>query len=263
MGKRLLPVLFVGLVLLSGTALAKSASHTVTELKYAEGLFQLGLPDFANMVLDQLETNPDAAVRLKQFQFRLATKEGLKQAEKEVAGEPADATETWHMKLALADGYYAWGKHAKAFDIYNAFIKRFNQTQDADERKILTEVIHRYAQMLGIVGQLKESLAAYRRVDLEKVERPVKRQLLAEQAELMLRICEQCAKVERTKHLAAAEKICDDLMLVQDLWGGKAIVAKAHILLLRGEPKKAEEMLKTSLPTLIELDRRLQEETAR
>lgn len=261
MDKRLLPVLFVGFVLLSGTALAKSASHTDTELKYAEGLFQLGLPDFADMVLDQLETNPDAAVRLKQFQLRLATKNGLEWAEKEVAGAPADATETWHMKLALADGYYAWGQHAKAFDIYNGFIARFSKTQDAGEVKVLTGVMHRYAQMLGIVGQLEESLAAYRRMNLEKVERHVKRQLLAEQAELMLRICEQCSKDDRSKHLAAAEKICDDLMLVQDLWGGKAIVAKAHILLLRGEPKKAEEMLKASLPTLVELDRRLQKES--
>lgn len=261
MDNRLLPALFAGLVLLSGTALAKSANHTDTELKYAEGLFQLGLPDFASMVLDQIEGDADAVVRLKQFQFRLATQEGLAWAEKEIAGAPADAKETWHMKLALADSYYARREYAKAFDIYDGFLQRFAHDAQADEARLVAEIAHRHAQMLRITGQLEKSLDAYRKVDLTHVERPIQRQLMAEQAELILSICEQCKPEERTTHLATAEKLCDDLMLVQDLWGGKAIVTKAHIFLLRGEPAKAREMLEASLPTLVKLDQRLQEES--
>lgn len=261
MDKRMLPVLLVGFVLATGTALAKGSSHTDTELRYAEGLLQLGLPDFAGMVLDRLEDDPDGTVRLKQFQVLLMTEEGLARAEKEVANAPADEKSTWHMKLALADAYYAWGKHSRALDMYDAFIEHFAGTSEAGETELLVNVTHRYAQMLTMMGQHEKSLAAYRKLDLDKVHRLLKRQILAEQLELILRICEKGEPKDRAEHLAAAEKIADDLMLVQDLWGGKAIVAKAHVLLLRGERDKARKMLEASLPTLVELDRRLQEES--
>ncbi|MFC1463147.1 hypothetical protein ACFLQU_06055 [Verrucomicrobiota bacterium] len=261
MNAKLLSALLAAVVLFAGNAFATNGNHTDTELRYAEGLFRLGCPDFANIVLDRLETTDAFAVRLKRFQLRLVSTGGIAWAKKKIAKEPPGARETWLLKLALADGHYAWGQHNEAFGIYRQFIERYSKTGRAEDLDLLTKTAHRYAQMLLLTGRLKESLKAYGSINLDKVERHVKRQLLAEQAELMVRICEDGDKTAMARHLPAAEKICDDLMLVQDLWGGKAIVVKAHIRLLQGQPMKAKEMLLASMSFLADLDRQLREES--
>ena len=81
------------------------------ELQYAEALTAMGLPDFAEIVLDRLPPDVGARKVVLELQTLLATGQ-FDEVKKIIARRPNQGSEdVWAMKLTLGDYYYRWGKY--------------------------------------------------------------------------------------------------------------------------------------------------------
>jgi len=224
------------------------------ELEYIRQLqTSLFMPDFADLVIQDLKRNyPEAAV-----QVRVAEVEGMlsqgKFAEVKAivdARPDANSVETWGMRLALGDGYFAFDKYAEAKAIYDAFFKLYEKPPP-ELATFYWKSAYKYAQMMLRLKQDRVALDAYRRMLKQKLEVPVERQARAEMAELMVRIADETkTPAEKTALLNEADKVVDALLWQQDIWFGKAIVLKAHVKLLGGKVEEAQKMVENYLPQL-------------
>ncbi len=224
-------------------------------LRYARGLLQqLRLPDFADMVIAELERKfPEAKARFAALKLEGELARGMfEEVKKRIAAEPGqDSAEVWAMKLTLADAYYAYSKYAEAKGLYEAFFTRFEKETPPELLTFYSESAYKYAQMLLYLNELRGGLKAYERVLKTKLDQHVARQCLSEMADVALRIAKETADAqEREKMLRDAESWADQLLWVQDIWFGKAIVAKAHVIMLRGKPDDAKKLVDGYMPTL-------------
>ena len=62
---------------------------------------------------------------------------------------------------------------------------------------------------------------------------------------------------ERDRYLYVADKICDEVMWVQDLWFGKAIVMKGHMMMMKGDANGAIKLVEDNMEFLREIDKSL------
>ncbi len=225
------------------------------ELRYIAGLRELRLFDYADLLLPELKRRyPDASARLKVIELEGRLVKGEFDAVKAlIAAEPQpDAVETWVMKLALADAYYAFGKYADAKGLYEAFFKRFEKP-GPDVAPFFMESSYKYAQMLIYLKEHQAALAAYRRVLSVPLEPHIERQCKAEMSELAIKVVEadeQLKKEARAALLKDAAGWADGLLWQQDIWFGKAIVIKSHILMLNGKAEDAKKLVEDYMPQL-------------
>ena len=101
----------VAAVMVSGAPVRgqdSAAAAQDLELRYVDGLNKLGLPTYAQLVLDKLGSGPE--VKARRLESALQRGE-FEQVIATIAaeGDPSSLT-AWAMKLKLADGYFAWGK---------------------------------------------------------------------------------------------------------------------------------------------------------
>ena len=227
------------------------------ELEYIRQLqTSLRMPDFADLVIQDLKRKyPEASV-----QVRVAEIEGLLSQGKFAdvkamidARKDTDSVETWGLRLALGDGYFAFGKYPDAQAIYDAFFKRFEKPPP-ELMTFYRDSSYKYVQMLLLLKKDREALEAFRRVLKQKLEENVERQFRSEMAELMVRISDDTKDdKEKTALLAEADKVVDALLWKQDIWFGKAIVLKAHVKLIQGKVEDAQKMIENYMPQLKEI----------
>jgi tetratricopeptide (TPR) repeat protein len=166
------------------------------------------------------------------------------------ARKDVDSVETWGMKLALGDGYFAFGKYNEAKAIYDAFFKRF-ETPPPELATFYRDSAYKYAQMMLRLKQDRAALGSYRRMLKQKNEPNVERQVRAEMAELMVRVADDTKDAaEKKALLIEADKVVDALLWQQDIWFGKAVVLKAHVRLIEGKVEDAQKMVENYLPQL-------------
>lgn len=257
-----------------------AGSELETGLRYVQALQRNYFLDIADAVLKELTAKfPDAAVRVAQLQLEADLMRGkfddvkAQIAAAEKAGKGEDIV--WAMRLALADSYYSYARYDECSAIYGSFFAKY-QKKDKDGKitidvpaslaSTFTGAAYKYAQML--IGMKKRELA----IDLYKVlvKQPglpdhIKRQCLGETAELCIAIADDTkdAKI-REARLTEADKLADGLLWEQDLWFGKAIVFKAHVLMVRNKPEEAQKLVDDYMTALQDIHKelvRIQEET--
>jgi len=224
-----------------------------TEFKYIDLLQQMRMPDIAEEVINEAKKRfPEAAA-----QFKVRETQGLLYLGKfdEVraiidAIKDKNSAEFWALTLAMADAYYAYQKYADADKLYLEFFKKVDKPSPA-LAGFYRDSAYKYAQMLLYLGKDREALDAYRRLSKVPLDEDQARNVNAEMAELMLKLAHDMKKKEeRDALLKEAEAVVDKLLWKQDIWFGKAIVMKAHIFMLRGSVKGAQDLVENYMPQL-------------
>lgn len=237
------------------------SEETRRELQYAQALTEMGLPDYAEIVYTRID-DPQASGWIRVIALQGLIAQGrFDEVKAIIAREPdQDSQDTWAMKLALGDGFYAWGRYGEAQGIYESLFRAYPDGPPEAINDFYMNSAYKYAQMLILMGERRQALAAYDRVLKAKVETHVRRQVLGEKAELMLQIADSARGEERDKLLAEVEQICNDLLWVQDLWFGKAIVLLAHTRMLQGNVDGASRLIEDYRPQLRAIDEVLRQQ---
>lgn len=213
----------------------------------------LRMPDFADLVIQDLKRNyPEAAVQLRVVEIEGMLSQGKFAEVKALidARTDADSVETWGLKLALADGYFAFGKYNEAKALYDAFFKRYEKPPP-ELASFYRDSAYKYVQMMLLLKQDRVALDAYRRMLKQKLDVNVERQVRAEMAELMVRVADDTQKeADKKALLNEADKVVDALLWSQDIWFGKAVVLKAHVKLMGGKVEDAQKMVENYMPQL-------------
>jgi TolA-binding protein len=228
------------------------------ELQFVDKLLDEGMPTHAAFVLQRIQLPPEVmAIR----EIRSLTARGeFEKAEAIVASNSGKTQQAMSLKLALADGYYVWGQYQKAQALYDEFFKAFPQGPDAAMKSFFINSAYRYAKMLELMGNRKGAADAYRTVLRATPERHVTRQIQSELAELLVLKARDASAADRKRLLAEVQKIAEEILWVQDLWFGRAIVLLAHVRVMEGDLDGAMQLVQDYTPQLREIDRILREQ---
>lgn len=239
------------------------------EIAYAAGLQDIGFPEFADIIIGRAETKWGAKYPSLRLEVEVMKVRGLLQLGKFdsvkaiIAKKPNQKSEVvWALKLALADGYYAWGKYTDAQAIYNGFFALYPKGPPAKLKTFFVSSAYKYAQMLILMGESKAAITAYDNLLKAKPAKHVRRQAQGEMAELMVKMCEDDEKLSKS-YLPKIEKLCHEILWIQDVWFGKAIVYLAHVKKMGGDIKGAKDLIDDYRAQLKDIDRALQEEAAK
>lgn len=228
------------------------------EIEYASRLLDMGLPEFSDMVLKKLN-DPSAAAMMKVLRMKGLLMRGKFDEAKALIGvEAGDTAEA--MRLALADGYFMWGKYPQAQEIYSAFFSKYPSGPSEAMNKFYMEAAYKYGQMLLYMKKDKEAIGAYQLVLKAKLQKHEQRQMMGEMAEIMLKIAEEDPS-SQASILPQVEKIAGDLLWIQDLWWGKAVVFLAHIKMMKGDTEGAMKLIDDYRGQLVEMDNLLKAES--
>ncbi len=211
------------------------------------------MPDLADIVIDQVKKKfPDAAPKLKVAEIQgLLSLGKFDEVQKIIDAIPDKrGAEYWAMTLAKADTYFSFGKHEEAEKLYKRFFAA-NARPTPALASFYRDSAYKYAQMLLYIGRDKDALEAYNLLSAVKLDEELARRILAEKAELMLKLAPLEKNVSaKNALLMKADKVADKLLWKQDLWFGKAVVFKAHILMLQGKSQEADELVETYMTQL-------------
>ena len=229
------------------------------ELDFADRLLAAGLPDYSRQVLEKINLPPEIMDIRKVQSFAAQGK--FKEAEELVASRPGDAQGAWTLKLALADGYYAWGQYDKARALYDGFFKKFPQGPEEALKPFYLASAYKYAQMMILTGNPKAAADAYRMALKSKPEKHIARQLQSELAEVLIRLAETTTGEEQKAVLAETQKVVDEILWVQDVWFGRAIVMLAHMRMITGNVDGALTLVDDYGTELSGIDKALREQS--
>ena len=233
----------------------------VIELNYIEALSDARMPDYAELVLNEVAARfPDAKMHLKKIRLEQLLRQGkFDEAKAMIVKEPdPELAEVWVMKLTLADYYYAYGKYPEALGIYKGFFEKYKAKPPEAIAAFYMESYYKFAQMLLFLNRDQEALVAYEDLMALNLEKEMKRQVQFEGAQLMVRLtADMKPGKELTDLLAKAKKSTEDLMWVQDLWFGRGIVLLAQIEVIKGNIEAANKLVKQYMPQLKNIDSQL------
>jgi tetratricopeptide (TPR) repeat protein len=233
------------------------------ELEYADILTREGFPDYAEIVIGRIK-DPAARLKLEVIKLRGLIAQGKFDAVKAVIAQQPNqnAENVWAMKLALADGYYAWGRYGEAQGIYEKFFAAFPDGPRAELNAFFMDSAYKYAQMLVLMNSPERAITAYRTMLKADVPQHVRRQVLSEMAELMMKRAEAAPAKDRKALFDEVKTITDEILWIQDIWFGKAIVLLAHMSMLEGDIEKAQALIEDYRDQLQAIDNTLREQEA-
>lgn len=229
------------------------------ELAYADALLNAGMPDYASIVLDKIKIPPEMmAIR----QIRSLTARGeFEEAQKIVDDNAGTSQSAMTLKLTLADGYYAWGKYDQAQELYESFFKAFPDGPEEAIKSFYMSSAYKYAQMMLLTGNRKAASEAYKMALKADPQRHVKRQLQSELAELLMVMATNATGERQEELMKQVKALADEILWVQDLWFGRAIVLLAHMRVLRGDIEGAMALVEDYTPNLRGIDKALREQS--
>ncbi|NQU38531.1 MAG: tetratricopeptide repeat protein [Lentisphaerae bacterium] len=232
------------------------------EIQYAEALQKLGLPDYMKIVLDRLiSEHPEAKPLIKILNLQSLISVGKFEEVLQIIAKERDqnSQDAWAMRLALADGYYAWSKFSDAQAIYVSFFKAFSKPTPALNDFYINSA-YKYAQMLLVLGDEEGAVAAYENVLKADVPKHIMRQVMSETAELLLKVAETKKPAERKAYFDKIDKLTTDLLWIQDIWFGKAIVIMAQERAMQGNIDGAQKLVNDYTATLKQIHETLVEQ---
>ena len=236
------------------------------EFQFASGLVELGFPDFADKVVQQiLRLHPDQKSRAQLIQAEvLISRRKFEDAEKLVVEMGMDNTKAQAISLALARGYYSIGDTDKASKLYTEFFKRYETRMptDPDLLRFYQDSAYQFGQMLEMAGQTEDAIKAYGRILTTKPDKQTQRRILAKQAELYVKQAGSITdRAQQEKLLGEAKKLCDTIQWGgMDVWFGQSVITLAHMDLVKGDRAAAEKTLMGNLDIFKEIDQFLKEE---
>jgi tetratricopeptide (TPR) repeat protein len=226
---------------------------------FASGLIEIGFPDFAEKVVQQvIRLHPDQKDRAKLIQAEiLISRRKFSEAEELVKTMGAENPKAQAISLALAKGYYAAGDMEKSKQLYNSFFGQYEgrTPTDPDLLRFYQESAYQFGQMLEQANDKAGAIKAYDRVIATNPDRNTARQLQAKQAELYVQMADGAALDVRDRNLASAKKICETIQ-----WGGldipfgHSVITMAHIQLVLGDRAGAQKVLTGNMDILKEID---------
>jgi len=242
---------------LEGTGLTPQQER---ELEFADALLNAGLPDYASRVLEQLDL-PAEIMAMREIRS-LTARGDFEAARQIVAQNPGTSQEALSIRLALADGYYAWGRYDDAKVLYEEFFAAFPDRPDPSMQPFFMSSAHRYAQMMILTGDRETAAGAYRMALRAQPERHIERQLQSELAELLLLMARDATDTRtRDAYMAEVQELAENILWVQDLWFGRAIVLLAHMRVIRGDIEGAMQLVDDYTPQLRGIDQALREQS--
>ncbi|MCL1920931.1 MAG: hypothetical protein FWG50_07615 [Kiritimatiellaeota bacterium] len=243
-------------------SLAPLASRAVSdlddELRYIDALQRMNLLDIAEEIIAEARKRfsaaeyPEAAPQLKVREIQAQLSQGKFDEVQKIVDAIADknSAEYWALFLSMADYYYARSQHAEADKRYQEFFKKVEKPPAALVT-FFRDSAYKYAQMLLAMNRDADALAAYRHLFKIPLDEGVQRQVQADVAELLIKLAPAEQKKEtREAMLKEAEGQVDKLLWKQDIWFGKAIVMKAHIIFSRGKLEEAKALVENYMPQL-------------
>lgn len=233
------------------------------EFEFASGLVDLGFPDFADKVVQNvLRVHPDQKDRAQLIQAQiLIARRKFEDAEKIIQAMGMESPKAQAIGLALARAYYAIGETDKARTLYSDFFKRYEGRipTDPDLLRFYQEACYQYGQMLESSGDMVGAISAYGRILGTQADRGTKRRIQAMQAELYVKAADKDSG-KRDQYLNEAKKICEQIQWGGiDVWFGQSLVAMAHAELVKGDRVAAEKVITSNLDILKEIDQALKE----
>ncbi len=239
------------------------------ELAYVSALIDARLPDFAEGVIAEAKKKwPAAGPKLKVLELQGALSMGQFEVVQKVVdslkGKKESESEYWALRLSMADAYYSRTMMPECRKIYQEFFNTVKKPSD-DLLDFYVDSGFKWAQICVREQHEDEAVAMFAgilalgegRLGVEKWCT-----LAMEAVELMLRIADDIpadpkdkqAK-KRSDYLARSEKLVDALLWKNELIivFGKAIAMKAHIVMLRGNPSKAQNLVNDYMPQLSEI----------
>ncbi len=229
------------------------------ELDYADALLDAGLPDYSEMVLQRLKL-PDHIMDIRRIRS-LTARGKFEEARQIVNANPGTSQSAMTLKLTLADGLYAWGRYDEAQELYEAFFKQFPDGPEDAIKPFYLSSAYKYAQMMLLTGRRAAAADAYRMALRAEPEKHIKRQIQGELAETLILLAEEAEGKQRETLLAETKKIAEDILWVQDLWFGRAIVILAHMRIMQGDVEGAQKLVLDYTPQLKAIDKALAEQS--
>ena len=233
------------------------------QIRYATGLMDLGLPDFASAVMSDVEKKyPEAraaAARLKVDSF--ASQGKFDQAEAELAKIPSNTVERASAQLLVADRYYQFSKLQKARDGYEAVLGAYGKNGPPPElRKFYMDSAYKFSQMLMNRNDSRGAIKAMRYILAAKPEAFTRRTVETELSELLLKVAEPLPPgEERNAMLKEATDLCNDVMWEQDILFGRAVVVLAHSKKLSENVTAARKLVADKLPMLEQMEQAIKD----
>jgi len=248
--------------------LSAFADELDDELTFIDALQRNRMSDIAEAVIKDtrkrfpVDKFPEVTTKLKAREIQnLLGQNKMAEVEKIVAALPdKNSEEYWAIVLSMADYHYAFQNYAKADALYLDFFAKVKKPS-AGLASFYRDSAYKYAQMLLYLNRDAEALKAYRMLLALPLEETIRRSIEAESAELILRLAPQekdsAAKAALIKE---ADELCNKLLWKQDIWFGKAIVMKAHLLKMQNKIKGAQKLIDTYMPQLKTIHDALKEE---
>jgi tetratricopeptide (TPR) repeat protein len=235
------------------------------EFLFASGLVSLGMPDYADKVVQQiLRLHPDQKDRAKLIQSEiLISRRKFVDAEEIVKTMGENNPKAQAIGLALAKGYYAAGELDKAKRLYDGFFKQYEGRvpSDPDLLRFYQESAYQFGQMLETAGDKGGAVGAYGRVLTTNPDKNIRRRIMAKQAELEVQIASDAAINQREKLLSDATKLCETIQWGGlDIWFGQSIITLSHIQLVKNDRAGAQKVIQKNLDILKEIDKFIQEQ---
>ncbi len=243
------------LAVLPGAVWADAASDAALEqeVKYINALSTGGYVDFAPAAIEAAQKRWPAAKGVLEAVTIRAELMGGKQDEvaKKIAARPdQNSLDTWLLKLELASSYFMYSKFAEADKLYAEFFKRF-PTVPQTARNTYVEAANQYITMLNKIDRAGDALPYYKLAMAMSPNEMVQYNFRAQYLQALLMQAEQTpAGANRDKYLKEAEDLAKKMVWRQDAFFGDAINGMAHIRMLRGDVKGAQEIIKDYLDVL-------------
>ncbi len=244
--------------LAQGAAVA-AGGPAAEEMKYVDGLNRLGLPNYAELVLARLGSGPE--VKARQLDAALARGEFDKVKATIDAELDQNSLAAWMMRLRLADAYFAWGKYPECRALYDGLFAKFAGNIPEDFKEFYYNSAYGYAQMLVLMNDPAAAIEAYRAGLKANPPRDTQRQFLGGLGDLLMRRAEKTTGAEQQKYITEADEIAGQLLWIQDLWFGQAIILKAHAKMLQGDVDAAMKLVDDYRDELVGLDQILAEQS--
>jgi len=235
------------------------ANPEMTEaVKYIEALVDRGFPDFAEPLIAEAKKKwPESDAMLFAIEIRGMLSMGkFDDAEKRIASLPdRKSTKFWAARLEVANNYFARNRKADGINIYEEFFKLF-PTAPKDIVEFYNNACYAYGQLLYADKQYAKAAARYEEL-LKSLNKnsDVWLNLASETAKMYLKLADESSGKDREGWLKRADKVISKLLWRNDapVYFGMAVSMKAHVAELRGNAKRAEELIEEFMDQLSDI----------
>lgn len=234
------------------------AQNLDDDFTFASGLIDWGFSDFALKFAETiLQAHPDAAdrVNLIKAQSLIASRK-FDEAEGMLAKLGTSNPKADAIRLALANAYNAMGQSDKARGIYSDFFSRFSSAPtDPDVLRFYRNAAFQYGTMLEKNNDLLGAFNAYDQVLKSDPDKDIKRRVMAEQAQIYLKLAQANHEGKRDEYAYKTRKMIEDIQWGGvDLWFGKSIITLANVELVYNDEGKAQKIIKDYMEMLKQID---------